>query len=80
MNDQSNTSQPTPRKVLKPRRLALLASVAGLSMAVLAIGPSGYLPFNIPGLTSQYRFERDAGRPFSANGARADLTVTAGVT
>jgi serine protease Do len=52
MNDQSNTSQPTPRKVLKPRRLALLASVAGLSMAVLAIGPSGYLPFNIPALTS----------------------------
>jgi serine protease Do len=52
MNDQSNTSHPAPRKILKPRRLALLASVAGLSMAVLAIGPSGYLPFNIPALTS----------------------------
>jgi serine protease Do len=52
MNDRSNASHSTPRKVLKPRRLALLASVAGLSMAVLAIGPSGYLPFNIPALTS----------------------------
>jgi serine protease Do len=52
MNDQSNTSHPAPRRILKPRRLALLASVAGLSMAVLAIGPSGYLPFNIPALTS----------------------------
>ena len=52
MNDQSNTSHPAPRKILKPRRLALLASVAGLSMAVLAIGPSGYLPFNIPAVTS----------------------------
>jgi serine protease Do len=52
MNDQSNTSHPAPRKILKPRRLALLASAAGLSMAVLAIGPSGYLPFNIPALAS----------------------------
>jgi serine protease Do len=49
MNDQS---QPTPRKFLKPRRLALLASAAGLSLAVLAAGPGGYLPFNLPALTS----------------------------
>src|SRR6202012_5728560 len=47
MNDQ-----PTPRKFLKPRRLALLASAAGLSLAVLAAGPGGYLPFNLPALTS----------------------------
>jgi serine protease Do len=52
MNDQSNTSHPAPRKVLKPRRLALLASAAGLSMAVLAAGPGGYLPFNLPAWTS----------------------------
>jgi serine protease Do len=51
MHDQS-TSQPTPRKFLKPRRLALLASAAGLSLAVLAAGPGGYLPFNLPALTS----------------------------
>jgi len=45
MNDQSNTPPVAPRKILRPRRLALLASVAGLSMAVLAAGPvANYLP------------------------------------
>jgi serine protease Do len=45
MIDQSNTPPVAPRKVLRPRRLALLASVAGLSMAVLAAGPvANYLP------------------------------------
>ncbi len=52
MNDRLNTSHSTPPKVMKPRRLALLASAAGLSMAVLAAGPSGYLPFNLPAFTS----------------------------
>jgi serine protease Do len=44
MDDQSNTSPPTPRKVLRPRRLTLLASVAALSLAVLVVGPGGYRP------------------------------------
>ncbi|MGA7998432.1 MAG: Do family serine endopeptidase [Bradyrhizobium sp.] len=45
MNDQSNTPPVAPRKILRPRRLALLASVAGLGMAVLAAGPvANYLP------------------------------------
>src|SRR5690242_15676812 len=35
MNDPRNT----PRKILRPRRLALLGSVAGLSLAVLGLGP-----------------------------------------
>src|ERR1700688_4753820 len=57
MDDQSNTSHHTPqslapRKILKPRRLTLLASVAALSMAVLAVGPGGYRPFNVPAWTS----------------------------
>jgi serine protease Do len=52
MVDQSNAPHQTPRKILRPRRLALLASVAGLSMAVLAFGPGGNVPFNIPSLTS----------------------------
>jgi serine protease Do len=52
MNDQSDTSHSVRPKVMKPRRLALLASAAGLSLAVLAAGPSGYLPFNLPTLTS----------------------------
>ena len=52
MNDRSNTSHPNPSRGMKPRRLALLASAAGLSMAVLAAGPSGYLPFNLPAFAS----------------------------
>ena len=45
MNDQSNTPSVAPPKILRPRRLALLASVAGLSLAVLAAGPvANYLP------------------------------------
>ena len=47
MNDQTSSSpsdNPTtvPRKMLKPRRLALLASVAGLGMAIARHGPGGY--------------------------------------
>jgi serine protease Do len=52
MHDQPNASRSTPRKILKPRRLALLASAAGLSFAVLAAGPGGYLPLNMPAWTS----------------------------
>ena len=52
MIDQSNNPHSAPRRILKPRRLALLASVAGLGIAVLVAGPGGYLPFNIPALTS----------------------------
>jgi serine protease Do len=44
MDDQSNTSPHNPRKILRPRRLTLLASVAALSMAVLVVGPGGYQP------------------------------------
>src|ERR1700761_1926640 len=50
MNDQS--SSPTPRRVLKPRRLALLASVAALTVAVLAAGPARHLPFDLPALAT----------------------------
>ena len=52
MDDQSNPSHRAARKVLKPRRLALLASVTGLSMAILVIGPGGYRPFNLPAWTA----------------------------
>ena len=52
MSDQPNTSPPAPRKILKPRRLVLLASVAGLGIAVLAGGPGGYLPLNLPAWTA----------------------------
>ena len=48
MDHQSNNPHHAPRKILKPRRLALLASVAGLGMAVLLVGPGGFRPFNLP--------------------------------
>ena len=45
MND-THPVPATPRKILKPRRLALLGTVAALGMAVLAGGSYGYLPVN----------------------------------
>jgi serine protease Do len=48
MKDLSNTRYLATRKILKPRRLALLGSVAGLGMAVLALGPAGYGPSSGP--------------------------------
>ena len=39
MNDPLNNPNHTPRKILRSRRLALLASVAGLSLAILGLGP-----------------------------------------
>jgi serine protease Do len=53
MNDQSNPARRAPHKILKPRRLALLATVASLSLAVLVIGPGGYRPLNLPAWTAQ---------------------------
>ncbi len=44
---------PTPaRKVLMPRRLTLLASAAGLGIAVLLAGPGGYLTSSLPAQAS----------------------------
>jgi len=64
MHDQSNASQPTSRKILKPRRVALLASAAGLSLALLAAGPGGYLPFHLPALVSSaHAAETSPGAP-----------------
>jgi serine protease Do len=60
MDDQSDTSQRAPRKVLKPRRFALLASVAGLSMAVLVVGAGGYGARNLPAwIASAHAAETD---------------------
>jgi serine protease Do len=49
MTDSSN---PTPRNGLTPRRLTLLASVAGLGVAMLVAGPGGYLPMTLPAWSS----------------------------
>jgi serine protease Do len=40
----THPSLPQRRKILTARRLTLLASVAGLGIAVVAAGPGGYLP------------------------------------
>ncbi len=48
-------SQPNshrPRKFLTGRRMALLASVAGLGIVILAAGPSGYVPASLPAWAS----------------------------
>ena len=42
---QSNSSHPKGPRVLTGRRIALLASAAGISAALLLAGPGGYRPF-----------------------------------
>jgi serine protease Do len=63
MNDQSNEPVGSPRKIIRPRRLALLASVAGLSLAVLAVGPGSYQPFNLPAWTASAHAAEAAQEP-----------------
>jgi serine protease Do len=63
MDDQSNPSQRAPRKIRKPRRLALLASVTGLSMAVLVVGTGGYRPLNLPAWTASAHAAEAAQAP-----------------
>ncbi|NEW86140.1 Do family serine endopeptidase [Rhodopseudomonas sp. WA056] len=52
------------RKVLRPRRLSLLASAAGLSM-VVALGGAGFLSREMPSLTSP-AFAAEGGKPAPA--------------
>ena len=69
MHDQPTPPNLTPRKILRPRRLALLASAAGLSLAVLAAGPGGYLPLNLP----EWIAPAHAAEAIRAPGGFADL-------
>jgi serine protease Do len=59
---QTNASPPTGRKVLTARRLTLLASVAGLGIAVLMTGP-GYRSLSLPALTSSAQAAEAAPHP-----------------
>ena len=52
MNNHLNPGSPAPRSVLRPRRLALLGTVAALGLAVLAVAPGGHSPFNAASFTS----------------------------
>jgi serine protease Do len=63
MNDQNNTPPFAVRKILKPRRLALLASAAGLTVAVLLAGPGGYHGLNLPSFTASARAAEAAQAP-----------------
>src|SRR6266404_5134092 len=63
MDDQSNNPDRAQRKILQPRRLALLASVAGLSLAVLVIGLGGYRPLNLPAWTASAHAAEAAQAP-----------------
>jgi len=54
-----------PRKVLTPRRLTLLASAAGLGVAMLAAGPGGYLPLSLP--SASFAQAADAVLPHPAS-------------
>jgi serine protease Do len=62
----TDSSLPKDRKVLTPRRLTLLASVAGLGVAILVAGPGGYLPMSPPAWAS------------SANAAETAIPHSAG--
>jgi serine protease Do len=63
VNDQSNIPPLAPKKSLKPRRLALLASVGGLSMAALVVGSGGYRPLNLPPWTTSAQAAEAAQAP-----------------
>jgi serine protease Do len=62
MHDQPNPPTVAPRKILKPRRLALLASVAGLGMAVLVAGSGGY-GLHLPSFTASAHAAETAPAP-----------------
>jgi len=59
---QTNASAPAGRKVLTARRLTLLASVAGVGIAVLLGGP-GYRPVDLPAFTASAQAAEAAQHP-----------------
>lgn len=64
MDDQSNTPDHARRKTLRPHRLVLMASVAGIGMAVLAVGPDGDRLLNLPtGIISSAHAAEGAQNP-----------------
>ena len=67
----TDSSPPKHRKVLTPRRLTLLASVAGLGVAMLVAGPGGYLPMSLrrghpPPTPPRQRFHTPPASPISS--------------
>src|SRR5207247_3441297 len=67
MNHPLNNPNHPPRKILRPRRLVLLASVAGLSIAILGLGPLDHA------LSSNWTTTAQATEAASAPAGFADL-------
>ena len=51
--NESNPSGPAPRRRISARRLALMGSVAGVALAVLLGGPSGFRQVSLPAWSNQ---------------------------
>ncbi|MBR0908167.1 Do family serine endopeptidase [Bradyrhizobium liaoningense] len=62
MNDPVNFDTPTSRKILRPRRLALLGTVAALGVAVLVAAP-GASPFGMTSFVAPAQAAETAGTP-----------------
>ena len=62
MNDRVNSDTTTTRKILRPRRLALLGTVAALGVAVLALSPASS-PFGVNSLISPAQAAESAATP-----------------
>jgi serine protease Do len=73
MPDTKNSAHRSP---LTARRLVLLGSAAGLAVALLAAGPGGYLPTNLPtGVQSWSSSARAADTAMPHPGSFADLVA-----
>ncbi|MGX4806321.1 Do family serine endopeptidase [Bradyrhizobium guangdongense] len=62
MKDPVHSDITTPRRILKPRRLALLGTVAALGVAVLAASPASK-PFGVSSLISPAQATESAATP-----------------
>ncbi|MFK4384776.1 serine protease Do [Bradyrhizobium sp. USDA 223] len=62
MNDRVNSDINTSRKILRPRRLALLGTVAALGVAALAVAP-GATPYGINSLIAPAQAAEAAATP-----------------
>ncbi|WP_036029996.1 trypsin-like peptidase domain-containing protein, partial [Bradyrhizobium yuanmingense] len=62
MNDRVNSDITTSRKILRPRRLALLGTVAALGVAALAVAP-GASPYGINSLIAPAQAAEAAATP-----------------
>ncbi|MBR0970502.1 Do family serine endopeptidase [Bradyrhizobium japonicum] len=62
MNDRVNSETPTFRKILRPRRLVLLGTVAALGVAVLATAP-GSSPFSVSSFIAPAQAAEAAATP-----------------